>query len=238
MIVTAVAWTSVSRSGHWTFFSSAQQEARKPMTPPRWRSACACFCFLASCSRSRRFCSSRLRFSASLRAFASARRSARRGLRRVGGLELRSRGRRRRSRPRPPRSRRSSPETGTWVSCWARDSALALAAGALALLSFPSPALGLALCAGLGHRRLPGLLVRRCGGRTSGRTCASRSGPASFAGTCWSGSCAACTLRKPASPRCGHLREPFLLVPLDAVTKENPGPRREAERRIAGRRGH
>ena len=33
--VTAEAWTRVSRSGHWTFFSSAQQEARKPVTGPR-----------------------------------------------------------------------------------------------------------------------------------------------------------------------------------------------------------
>ena len=36
--VTAEAWISVSRSGHWTRLSSAQQEARKPITPPRWRS--------------------------------------------------------------------------------------------------------------------------------------------------------------------------------------------------------
>ncbi len=48
MIVTAEAWTRVSRSGHWTFFSSAQQEAKKPKTPPRrfsGLSACA-FCGL------------------------------------------------------------------------------------------------------------------------------------------------------------------------------------------------
>src|SRR4029077_17024347 len=71
-------------------------------------------------------------------------------------------------------------------------------------------------------------------GRTSGSTCAARSGPASFAATCWSGSCAACSLRKPASPRCGHLRVPFSpRCRTDAVTRENPGPRREAERRIA-----
>jgi hypothetical protein len=37
--VTAEAWTSVSRSGHWTRLSSAQQESRKPMTGPRRRSA-------------------------------------------------------------------------------------------------------------------------------------------------------------------------------------------------------
>ena len=38
MTVIADAWISVSRSGHWTRFSSAQQEAMKPMTLPRWRS--------------------------------------------------------------------------------------------------------------------------------------------------------------------------------------------------------
>ena len=35
--VIAEAWISVSRSGHWTRLSSAQQEAKKPSTPPRWR---------------------------------------------------------------------------------------------------------------------------------------------------------------------------------------------------------
>ena len=51
MIVTAEAWTRVSRSGHWTFFSSAQQEAKKPMTPPRRFSVfSACWDFWALCS--------------------------------------------------------------------------------------------------------------------------------------------------------------------------------------------
>ena len=36
--VTAEAWIRVSRSGHWTRFSSAQQETRNPITAPRWRS--------------------------------------------------------------------------------------------------------------------------------------------------------------------------------------------------------
>ena len=37
--VIAEAWIRVSRSGHWTRLSSAQHDAMKPMTPPRWRSA-------------------------------------------------------------------------------------------------------------------------------------------------------------------------------------------------------
>ena len=48
MIVTAEAWTRVSRSGHWTFFSSAQQEAMKPMTPPRRFSAFSACAFWSS----------------------------------------------------------------------------------------------------------------------------------------------------------------------------------------------
>ena len=35
--VIAEAWIRVSRSGHWTRLSSAQQEAKNPRTPPRWR---------------------------------------------------------------------------------------------------------------------------------------------------------------------------------------------------------
>src|SRR5665811_57128 len=63
-----------------------------------------------------------------------------------------------------------------------------------------------------------------CGGRTSGSTCASRSGPASCAVTCWSGNCAACSLRKPASPQCGHLREPSVLLVANASLQEKtPG---------------
>ncbi len=45
MIVTAEAWTRVSRSGHWTFFSSAQQEAKKPKTPPRRFSGLSAWAF-------------------------------------------------------------------------------------------------------------------------------------------------------------------------------------------------
>ena len=59
--VMAEAWISVSRSGHWTRLSSAQQEAKNPSTPPRWRrSAGACVLgarrfseSLARCFRSR-----------------------------------------------------------------------------------------------------------------------------------------------------------------------------------------
>ena len=33
--VIADAWIRVSRSGHWTRLSSAQQEMKNPITPPR-----------------------------------------------------------------------------------------------------------------------------------------------------------------------------------------------------------
>src|SRR5262249_61294965 len=102
---------------------------------------------------------------------------------------------------------------------------------ALLLLRFAGAFLGLALCPGLGHRASASPCAR-CGGRTSGRTCAARSGRASFAATCWSDSCAACSLRKPASPRCGHLREPFLLVPYGSSYKRKP--RAEARGRPEG----
>ena len=62
--VTAEAWTRVSRSGHWTRFSSAQQETRKPITAPRWRScgsAAACRRFSDSLRRRSRSFSSRRR---------------------------------------------------------------------------------------------------------------------------------------------------------------------------------
>ena len=66
--VIAEAWIRVSRSGHWTRLSSAQQEAKKPRTPPRWRSGWAgalgarrfseslarCFRSRSSCRRARR----------------------------------------------------------------------------------------------------------------------------------------------------------------------------------------
>ena len=208
MIVTAVAWTRVSRSGHCTFLSSAQQEAKKPSTPPRWRSADACFCLLgellaARGASARLACAFRPPWPPSPRPAAAAR-----ALFGASGVSRRLSG----APAAIPASTASisamSPETGTWVSCWARDSLPSAVAGALLLLLFAGAALGLALCAGFRHRPLPRSPCAPCDGRTSGRTCASRSGPASFAATCWSDSCAACSLRKPASPRCGHLREP------------------------------
>src|SRR4249919_2151326 len=100
----------------------------KPIAPPRVRSPAACFCLRSSCSRSRRFCSSRLRFSFSFSAFASARRAERDvagdgDLGAVLGARL-----------------------GVALG---GDSAVA---GALTLLLFAGAALGLALCAALGHR--------------------------------------------------------------------------------------
>ena len=81
-------------------------------------------------------------------------------LRRVGGLELRLRG----AGGDPGLHRLDLGDVAgdgdLGVVLGARLGA-ALAVGAFPLLSFPSPALGLALCAGLGHRELPGLLVGR-----------------------------------------------------------------------------
>ena len=109
----------------------------------------------------------------------------------------------------------------------------ALAAGALA-----APALrgrGARPCAvrGSSPSAASASPCARCGGRTSGRTCAARSGPASSAATCWSGSCAACSLRKRASPRCGHLREPFLPRSVGRRYKEKPRAEARGWRRIA-----
>ncbi len=67
--VTAEAWTSVSRSGHWTFFSSAQQEMKKAMTGLRRFSGLAACCLEMARSRSRLRCS----FSFCLAALRSAR---------------------------------------------------------------------------------------------------------------------------------------------------------------------
>ncbi len=122
------------------------------MTPPRWRSAEACFCFLASCSLSRRFCSARWRFSLSFRALASARRCGAGGsLGRVGrfqrrlgsadghaGLDRFDLG-----------DLAGDRHLGVVLS--ARLGAT-LFAGAFELLFFASPTLGLALCARLRHR--------------------------------------------------------------------------------------
>ena len=65
--VTAEAWIKVSRSGHWTRFSSAQQETMNPITGPRRRSG-------ASATVRRRFSDSLRRRS---RSFSSRRRSRR-----------------------------------------------------------------------------------------------------------------------------------------------------------------
>ena len=79
---------------------------------------------------------------------------------------------------------------------------------------------------------LAGLLMG-VGDRTSGSTCASRSGPACFAATCSSRSCGACTPRRRASRRFEHLR-PCLLNFTSSLpslargrTEKTPGPRHE-----------
>ena len=103
------------------------------MTPPRWRSVGGLFLLLASCSRSRRFCSSRLRFSASLAP--SPRRAARPGSACGASGVSRSASEAPAAIPASTASiSATSPETGTWVSCWAARLGAALAAGALALL--------------------------------------------------------------------------------------------------------
>src|SRR5712675_963402 len=119
MTVTAVAWTSVSRSGHWTFLSSAQQESRKPMTPPR------------APVRPRGLVRRVGRFQVGLRG----------ALRDPGlyGLDLGD----------------VTGDTDLGVVLRPRLS-VALGAGAFLLLSLPSAALGLALCAGFRHGPLPG----------------------------------------------------------------------------------
>src|SRR5436305_9073192 len=62
---------------------------------------------------------------------------------------------------------------------------------------FAAAALGLPLGAGLRHQRvsffaISGSPYAGCDGRTSGRTCAARSGPANFAGICSSRSGGGC----------------------------------------------
>jgi hypothetical protein len=86
------------------------------MTPPRWRSVCACFCLRAICSRSRRFCSSRLRFSASLACLASARFWAREGFG-ASGVSSSASGAPTAIPASTASTSATSPETPTWVSC-------------------------------------------------------------------------------------------------------------------------
>ena len=202
----------MSRSGHWTFFSSAQQETMKPTTRPRWRSSAACFSLLARRSRSLRFCSlAGLLFLLLAGPLGGAAIGAAR-LGRLGGvrgLELGlgsvgphphlDRRRPRRPRPTPAPGCRAGPA----------DSLPAVLLSLALLLRLAGAPFGLALRARLRH--LSGSPCGECGGRTSGRTCAARSGPGCCAWTCWSGSCGACSLRMQASPRCVPLREPFLL---------------------------
>ena len=60
--VTAEACTRVSRSGHWTFFSSAQHETKKAMIGLRRFSAFSVCCLAIARSRSRFRCSFSFRF--------------------------------------------------------------------------------------------------------------------------------------------------------------------------------
>ena len=209
------------------------------MTPPRWRSAVACFCLRASCSRSWRFCSARLR-SSPLPCGASPRRGARSG--------------RAWARPGSPGSASGapaaipastasisamSPETGTWVSCCARDS-LASGSASERLRSCASRARRSALrCARLfRHRWLPGLLVRRVVAapaaelaqldavrRVAPRLVRLVVAPLAFF---------ASQRHRDADISASHVSSFTYGRPF---TKENPGPKREAGRRIAVRRG-
>ena len=55
-----------------------------------------------------------------------------------------------------------SPETGTWVSCWARDSSALPSAERFAFLLFAGAALGLALCAAFRHDACRSYRVSLC----------------------------------------------------------------------------
>jgi hypothetical protein len=120
------------------------------MTPPRWRVALACFCLRASCSLSWRFCSARRFFSASLRRLSSARRSAREDFG-ASGVSSSPSG--------APGDVAGDRNLGVVLSPRLADQRIG--SRAFLFLRFASATLGLALCAGLCHRRLPGLLVRR-----------------------------------------------------------------------------
>ena len=90
-----------------------------------------------------------------------------------------------------------------------------LAVRAAASTSAAALAAWLCASAGFGHQSGPSARASAfpcagCDGHTSGRTCASRSDPDRCAGSCLSGSCGACTLRKRESPRFELLRVPFL----------------------------
>ena len=91
--VIAEAWIRVSRSGHWTRLSSAQQEMKNPITPPRWRFSTGAAAFGA-----RRFSDSLARCLRSFSAWRWARRlilSTGRGLGGVGRAPTSARRRRR-----------------------------------------------------------------------------------------------------------------------------------------------
>ena len=96
----------------------------------------------------------------------------------------------------------------------ALDLAFLLAALRLSLLCLLPGARHLS--GGLEHLRSRALSAspcEECGGRTSGSICAARYVPDRSGDFCRSGSSAACTLRKRASPRFELLREPFLFRP-------------------------
>ena len=234
--VTAEAWIRVSRSGHWTRFSSAQQETRKPITAPRWRScgsAAVCRRFSDSLRRRSRSFSSRRRSRRLIRsgaASAGTPTSAREGAGARSSSALRRVPPPGRAPPArlPPadslqrlevgsvlgqlrldhlgRLRDLGPLLGTAVGARARAAPRERPAP-LALAALPSAALESS--PPLHQSSLSASPCEGCAGRTSGSTCAARAGRECCAATCWSGSCVACTPRRRASRRFGLLRGPL-----------------------------
>ena len=165
MRVIAEAWIRVSRSGHWTRLSSAQQETKKPRTPPRWRFSAT------GASRGARRCSDSLAFC--LRSF-SAWRWARRLILSAGSASARRRGGRHRPARAPARPAASAPglplelvEVGAALGELGLEHRAAISAdlgvvlgarllvelgvGAALLQLGLAALLGLSLCAGLRH---------------------------------------------------------------------------------------
>ena len=131
-------------------------------------------------------------------------------------------GRRRPCRPPSPRSRLCHRRRGP-ACCAARATRRRVRLRSVSAPQLPEPGARPCAVRGSWPSGTTGSPCGPCGDHTSGSTCAARPGPASCAETCWSDSSVACTLRKPSSPRCGHLREPCFSLVRTVVTEENPG---------------
>ena len=257
--VTAEAWTRVSRSGHWTFFSSAQQEMKKAMTGLRlllglvglllgdgalaFALALLLLLLLGLAALGARGAGGGLEVGGAVVGAADV------GAGRGGGL---------RGAPlgclgaglglgvRVARLRvdvlavvlglGARPHDRLDLGDVAGDGGLGVLLGPLLFraLGLGAPRLapllrllaaallGLSLCPRLRHqpKRASAFPCAPCGGCTTGSTCASRCGRASFAATCSSRSCGACTPRRRGSRRFARLR-PFAPTPIERKT---PGP--------------